>query len=253
MTATKLSYKCNVDRLVEIIEVTIYFLCLFCFLKYNISIYIKIKYWGCFIMIKCEICNKEFKNNMGGNLTVHIENEHGLSAADYFIKFYLNGIEPKCQCGYCDERPNFRRGKFSKFAIGHEKHEWYEISYIRKYGQPKCQNPKCDNIVKFTRGKPNKFCYYTCQPSYWNQNKVNSTVKEKYNVDNVFQLDSVKEKSKITSNIKYGVDYPSQSLYVQNIMKQTNIERYGVDFPQKLVLVKNKQKQILLKKYGVDR
>ena len=145
-------------------------------------------------MENCKICNKEFKNNLGGQLTLHIEKEHDLLYEDYYIKYYLNGIEPKCSCGYCNERPNFYRGKFKKYAIGHNKFDWIEKKHIEKYGNSKCQNPKCNNIVKFHRGKPNKYCSAKCEPSTWNQEKVKKTVKEKYDIENVFQLDEIKEK-----------------------------------------------------------
>ena len=54
-------------------------------------------------MIKCTICGKEFKNNLGGQLTVHLLKEHNTSYEDYYIKTILNGIEPKCSCGFCYE------------------------------------------------------------------------------------------------------------------------------------------------------
>lgn len=98
-------------------------------------------------MIKCEICNLEFKNNLGGDLTKHIKEIHNVSMEDYYVLTKLDGIEPKCQCGLCDERPNFRRGKFSKYAIGHEKHEWQQKKYIEQHGQPLCQNLNCNNVV----------------------------------------------------------------------------------------------------------
>ncbi len=103
--------------------------------------------------------------------------------ADYYVLTELNGIEPKCQCGLCNERPNFYRGKFKKFAFGHNKYDWQEQKYIELYGQPKCQNSKCKNNVDFHRGKPNKYCSIKCEPNHWNQNKVKETIKEKYNVD----------------------------------------------------------------------
>ena len=74
-------------------------------------------------MIRCEICNQEFKNNLGGDLTKHLREEHNMSMEDYYVLTELNGIEPRCQCGLCEERPNFYRGKFRKYAIGNEKHE----------------------------------------------------------------------------------------------------------------------------------
>jgi hypothetical protein len=61
-------------------------------------------------MIKCEICEIEFKNNLGGDLTSHILKTHNMSTADYYVLTELRGVEPKCKCGLCNERPNFHRG-----------------------------------------------------------------------------------------------------------------------------------------------
>lgn len=143
-------------------------------------------------MVKCEICNEVFKNNLGGDLTKHLKKAHNMSMSDYYVVTKLNGVEPKCECGYCNERPNFRRGKFSRFAIGHKKHDWCEINFIKLNGKPKCQNPECDNEVGFHRGIPKSYCSFTCLPSRWNQEKVKQTVKIKYGVDNVFQLADIK-------------------------------------------------------------
>lgn len=206
-------------------------------------------------MVKCEICNQEFKNNLGGDLTKHLRDEHNMSMEDYYVLTKLNGIEPRCQCGLCNERPNFRRGKFSKYAIGHEKHMWQQKQYIELYGHPKCQNPECNNDTQFYRGKPRKYCCHRCseiaEPCHWNQDKVKKTVNKKYCVNNVFQLDSVKNKSKKTMINNWGVEHALQSTEIYNTMIKNNIEKYGVEFPQSLSQIKEKQKQTLLKRYDV--
>jgi len=203
-------------------------------------------------MIKCKICEKEFKNNLGGDLTLHLHNAHNMLLADYYVLIELNGIEPKCQCGLCNERPNFYRGKFKKFALGHEKHDWQKQKYVELYGQPKCQGHDCNNIVSFHRGKPNKYCSFKCMPSQWNQDKVKQTVKERYNVDNVFQLDDIKEKSEQTMFNIYGVEHASQSTVIKEKTKLHNFEIYGVEHPFQLKRFKEKQKQTMLENHGVE-
>lgn len=203
-------------------------------------------------MIKCKICGKEFKNNFGGNLTKHLKLCHNLSMEDYYIKTVLNGKEPKCKCGLCDERPNFYRGKFKKYAIGHERFEWQEKKYIKIYGQPKCENPECNNVVHFHRGSPNKYCSSKCQPSRWNQEKVRETVKKRYNVENVFQMEYIKEKSIETLKAKYGVEHALQSKVILKKMVKENNKKYNVDYLCQLPHIKQKKKETLLKIYGVD-
>lgn len=53
--------------------------------------------------------------------------------------------------------------------------------------------------------------------------------QKKYGVDNVFQLESIKERIKETIKEKYGVDYISQSEEVKKRIRKTNIEKYGVE------------------------
>lgn len=53
--------------------------------------------------------------------------------------------------------------------------------------------------------------------------------QKKYGVDNVFQLESIKERSKETIREKYGVDYISQSEEIKKRIRKTNIEKYGVE------------------------
>jgi hypothetical protein len=203
-------------------------------------------------MIICGICGKEFKNNLGGQLTVHIKKYHNISYEDYYVITELNGIEPKCQCGLCDERPYFYRGNFKKYALGHDKYKWQEKKHIELYGKPKCKNPDCDNTVNFYRGKPRIYCSRACEPSRWNQEKVKKTVKEKYGVENVFQLNEIKEKSKKTLQKKYGVDHSTQSKKIRERIKLNNLKKYGVEYPQMLPEIKQKQKETLLKNYGVS-
>jgi hypothetical protein len=203
-------------------------------------------------MIKCKICRKEFKNNLGGDLTLHIQNAHNMSTADYYVLINLKDIEPKCQCGLCNERPNFYRGKFKKFAIGHEKYNWQERKYIELYGHPKCQNLDCNNNVDFHRGKPQKFCSHKCQSNNWNQNKINITVHDKYNVNNVFQLKDVKIKSEKTMVNNYGVKHALLSEEILNKMKIDNVKKYGVEYPMQDDMVKKKHSKSIFDHYGVD-
>ena len=151
-------------------------------------------------MIKCEICNNEFINNLGGQLTIHLKKEHNLSMEDYIIITEYDNIEPKCICGLCNERPVFFRGKFRKYAKGHDSFKEQEKKYLEINGNPICQNSGCENRVKFFRGKPQKYCSLKCSGKNTGfslsktQEIIKNNVKEKYDVDNISKLESVKEK-----------------------------------------------------------
>jgi hypothetical protein len=54
-------------------------------------------------------------------------------------------------------------------------------------------------------------------------------IKENYGVENVFQLNDVKDKIKNTNIEKYGVDnYTKTKEYIEKT-KKTNMEKYGVE------------------------
>jgi len=59
---------------------------------------------------------------------------------------------------------------------------------------------------------------------------IKEGTKKIYGVDNVFQLESVKEQSRKTCKEKYGVEHALQNKDILQKQIDTNQERYGVDF-----------------------
>lgn len=110
-------------------------------------------------------------------------------------------------------------------------------------------------------------------PNYNNRDKYKQTCSEIYGdgVINVFQANSVKEKSKNTKYDRYGdpyynnpekvkqtnqknlgVDYPLKSQVIRNKITENIINTYGVDNPAKSPIVKERTKETNNKIYGVD-
>jgi len=106
--------------------------------------------------------------------------------------------------------------------------------------------------------------YYSCIKC---KNKLKKTIKEKYNVENISQLESIKKKKKETliSNYgsdnlleinsgkikkKYGVDNVFQSEIIKKKITETIQKKYGVDNPQQNSDIKTKTEQTNIKKYG---
>lgn len=66
----------------------------------------------------CEICDKEF--NTINSIRSHSVQKHNMSAEDVYVKYILNDVIPKCECG-CGEKPPFItviKG-FSRFIQSH--------------------------------------------------------------------------------------------------------------------------------------
>lgn len=70
--------------------------------------------------------------------------------------------------------------------------------------------------------------------------KTIETVKSKYNVDNVFKSDIIKDKIRKTIKDKYNVDFYQQTEEFKEKVKKTNFKKFGVSYPLQNSDVKNK-------------
>jgi very-short-patch-repair endonuclease len=149
-------------------------------------------------MLVCHLCHETFTNNVGGQLTLHLRNVHAVSLGDRFVVLHLGGVEPRCACGLCSERPEFVRGAFKKYASHHRRFDVREQLYRTKHGDPTCE--QCGKSVRFARGVPRRYCSLQCaiigkgfsRPE--TQLKVLGTVRARYGVDNVSQVDEVRRR-----------------------------------------------------------
>ena len=125
--------------------------------------------------------------------------------------------------------------------------------------RPKCI--KCGKPVKFGQGF-NKYCSRSCAI---NQEKIKKSIKEKYGVDNVSQLDYVKRRKIETTMKHYGIINPyclskcinksreTRKLYKDkliNNIKKTNLEKHGVENIAQNQSIKERAKHTNLQKYG---
>lgn len=84
--------------------------------------------------------------------------------------------------------------------------------------------------------------------------KVTAAFIKKYGVENPFQCEDVKEKSRRTLSKNFGIDVVNPSQVKELRLKAVNtwIEKYGVDNPMKCENVRNKTSATLFEKYGVQ-
>lgn len=114
----------------------------------------------------------------------------------YDLSKYNNSID-KIRELYCTE---LLSDEDIASLIGGDAHE---IQLVRRY-----------NNIKLTR----KQIYDT---------RIKTSIENKYGVDNVFRLDSIKNKIYETNISKYGVRVPTQNKEIYNKIKQTCLEKYG--------------------------
>jgi hypothetical protein len=117
----------------------------------------------------------------------------------------------------------------------------------------KCLTLNCSNIFnKVFRQLVNTGGYCNNCSKITHQNNIIEAVKIKYGVENVFQLNNIKEQIFKTNIIKFGVGNPNQNKDIRQKNKNTCLIKYGTDNPLKNENVKNKIKDTCLKKYGTE-
>ena len=109
-----------------------------------------------------------------------------------------------------------------------------KVEHLSKGSQIKVdvQCDECGNekTIKYEyyRTAFDKRNFYYCKNCRTKAIKIGTL--EKHGVENVFQLEAVKEKIKETNLDKFGVEYPLQNPEILEKQKKTNMELYGVEF-----------------------
>jgi hypothetical protein len=82
--------------------------------------------------------------------------------------------------------------------------------------------------------------------------KARNTMLIKYGVENISQLDYIKNKKKETTLKNFGVEHNSQSLIIKNKKVETTLKNFGVEYPQQSKEIRDKGKITCFNNYGVD-
>ncbi len=134
----------------------------------------------------------------------------------------------------------------------------------------------CGREFKIRKKEERRLCSEECRVN-WQQLPENiekrieaskTAIKEKFGVDNIFQLKDIKEKSKKTKKEKYGdenynnsekmldtkINKYGEDCYKQfsKKAKQTTFEKFGVEHHLQLPEFLDKQKETNLKRHGVE-
>jgi len=99
---------------------------------------------------------------------------------------------------------------------------------LERYGN---EYAVASNIVRKKAKETNLERYGSETPFPFNCNKLNEIIKEKYNVDNISQLDEIKIKKEESCLKHFGVSNPSYSKEVLSKIENTLYQRYGVKHP----------------------
>lgn len=140
---------------------------------------------------------------------------------------------------------NWVKNKYPDFYYFIFNRYYQEISWKEKFylyvnnlnDTPKCY---CGNDVKFIKGKYRKYCSTKCMSNDpFVKNKKKNTCIEKYGSEIPLKNEKIKEKIKIKLKEK-GVDNVSQLNSVKEKVKETNLKKYGVEYISQLDINKDK-------------
>ena len=154
----------------------------------------------------CLVDGKPFPDRYTGK---YLMKNFSMTFDEYIIKYFLNGIIPVCQCG-CATPVKIKYYNNTIFISEYTKNHW-----------------------------PHK--KHTLEEKMKIKENTKNAIFNKYGVENVFVLKSIKEKIRITNLEKYGVENPMQNDdiknknhhyqtdEVRNKIKVTNRKRYGAN------------------------
>lgn len=141
------------------------------------------------------------------------------------------------------------------------------VSYLLTGNQAQLHCIECDNLLRFKTSisSASKFCCIACSKrSPLTKQKRSQTVKERFGVNNIFERTDIIQAAVIN---KYQVDNVSQLSSTKDKISRankknaaarlektiaTNLDRYGVPFVTQLESTKEKQRNTMQRRYGVD-
>mgnify|MGYP002511044703 CR=1 FL=1 len=151
-----------------------------------------------------------------------------------------------------NERCNYLINNYLKYRFSDSKsiNETLYRIFLNIEIRPRCKY--CGGEATYMgAGNFQRFCSIKCA---MNSEEVKQHCKdllqEKYGVDNVYQLESVKSKIRSTNLEKLGVEMPIQSKTVREKAKQTYLEKYGVENVSQSEYWKEKVKKTNNERYG---
>jgi len=123
--------------------------------------------------------------------------------------------------------------------------------YNNIYDIPACLI--CGKEVKFHNKKYNKYCSNTCSSNDSltkdsKYEKIKETIFNRYGVNSVFHVETIKEKIIATNNDRWGFDKPAKSSIIKAKISNTKLNKTDAEN----LLINKKRSDSVLEKYGVD-
>jgi len=198
----------------------------------------------------CKINNQKFPNKFKNKFL--LEN-YGITYEQYLIKYYLNNVIPVCKCG-CGTHTKIKFYNNTILVPDYTKNHWPHKRHTNETIEKIKLNTKKSILNKY--GVDNIFRLDSIKDKIKNTNlkkygnvspMKNDVIKNKCHH---YHTDDTIQKIKSTNNKKYGANSFTQSEMGKKIIKNKFIEKYGVDNPMKVDDIKNKLFTSNIKKIG---
>lgn len=153
----------------------------------------------------CKVCDKRFDSPR--KRMWHIKKEHKLDFEEYVIKFYYDGVIPKC----------LKTGKSLSFKA-HQLGPWFK-NYTKNCFPRNPHSQETKNKIRdgCEKNSIKKYGVKNVFQSDWCKEKIKNTMIERYGVENIMKTSDMRDlfstfqksntainKTKVTNNQKYG-------------------------------------------------
>lgn len=186
---------------------------------------------------KCSVCEKPFKNRL--QRVKHLLEEHNLTFEQYILKTLYNDVRPTCKCG-CGKETAFTRTITKGWFF-----EYYTNHFPRKKHSEETKKKIAETYKRVTQEKYGVDNMFQLEHI---KEKIKQTNVEKYGVENPMVLEDIKVKVKSTKKEKYG----NENYRNEEKIKQTNRNKYGSDYYMSTEEFKDKSLKTIQEVYGVD-
>lgn len=179
----------------------------------------------------CKICGKEL-NNKG--ISSHLRRNHFISNKEYYDKYLLKENEGKCHiCG--------KDTVFDTILTGYRRYCSTKCANLDPFIRQKIEHTSLEKYgVKCNLNLPEiKIKAINNSQSENAIKKRKQTNLDKYNVENVFAAEEIKNKIKQNNLNSYNVEYNWQREDVKQKIINTNMKIYGTKYAQQSETIKN--------------
>lgn len=207
--------------------------------------------------MKCLICNQEFERSV--SLCNHLFRKHKLTGKEYYDNYIKKENESICKYKDCNNETYFldiNKGYKECCCLEHTNLYRYGVKSNLNFEETKAKAQKNSHTKEAnTKGLQTRIDRYGgsgfSSPEI--KEKIISTVQDKYQVDNVFQAELVKQKCRETKLKNHGnPNYNNREKFKITIRNKILNGQYRTIYEELFMTLSNKNSIIVIPEYDSD-